>query len=184
MASQKSPFEPPSGWMEIGTIVAPQGLQGELRVNPNSDFPERFEVPGERWIYTPDLAEPQSVQLKKGYFIPGKGLYVVKLATVGNRNEAEAMRGKMLVVPVTDRPKLDPGEFHVADLMGLQVILQDTGEPIGEVVDLLAAGNTLLVVKTSEREVLIPFVQAIVPVVDLAARKVEITPPPGLLDLK
>ena len=40
-------------WIEIGTIVAPQGLHGELRVYPDSDFPERFLVPGTRWLKHP-----------------------------------------------------------------------------------------------------------------------------------
>ena len=38
-------------WLEIGKIVSPQGLTGELRVYPNTDFPERFEEPGKRWLY-------------------------------------------------------------------------------------------------------------------------------------
>jgi 16S rRNA processing protein RimM len=40
-------------WIEIGTIVSPQGLNGELRVYSNSDFPERFLVPGKRWLQAP-----------------------------------------------------------------------------------------------------------------------------------
>jgi 16S rRNA processing protein RimM len=183
MPSYKPPFDPPAGWMEIGTIVSPQGLKGELRVYPNSDFPERFEVPGERWIYGPELAEPQSVKLERGNFLPGKGLYVVKLAGVLDRDGAEALRDKMLVVPSTDIPKLPPGEYHVSELIGLQVILQADRSVVGEIVDLMSAGNTILVVRGPDGEHMIPFVQAIVPIVDLATGLVEITPPEGLLSL-
>jgi 16S rRNA processing protein RimM len=183
MPSYKPPFDPPTGWMEIGTIVSPQGLKGELRVYPNSDFPERFEVPGERWIYGPELTEPQSVKLERGNFLPGKGLYVVKLAGVADRDGAEALRDKMLVVPSTDIPKLPQGEYHVSELIGLQVILQADRSVVGEIVDLMSAGNTILVVRGAQGEHMIPFVQAIVPIVDLAAGLVEITPPEGLLSL-
>jgi 16S rRNA processing protein RimM len=176
-------LQPPTDWMEIGLIVAPQGLKGEMRVYPHSDFPERFEVPGERWLYGEDLQEPQSVQLQRGFYIPGKDLYVIKLANVDNRNQAEALRGKMLVVPVTDRLELDEGEYHVADLIGLQVFLQETGAEIGVVVDLMKMGTDLLVIKTGDKDVMVPFVPAIVPVVDMVKRRIEITPPAGLLSL-
>lgn len=183
MPSYKPPFDPPAGWMEIGTIVSPQGLKGELRVYPNSDFPERFEVPGERWLYGPEWAEPRSVKLERGNFLPGKGLYVVKLAGVSDRDGAEALRDKMLVVPSKDLPRLPKGEYHVSQLIGLRVILQADRSVVGEIVDLMSAGNTILVVRGEQGEQMIPFVTAIVPIVDLAAGLVEITPPDGLLSL-
>jgi 16S rRNA processing protein RimM len=169
--------------MEIGLIVAPQGLNGELRVYPHSDFPERFEEPGERWLYSVGLAVPQSVQLQRGYYIPGKDLYVVKLANVDNRNQAEALRGKMLVVPATDRLELEEGEYHVQDLIGLRVFLQETGAEVGVVVDMMKTGNDLLVIRAGDKELMVPFVGAIVPVVDVVNGRIEITPPEGLLSL-
>ncbi|PMB09463.1 ribosome maturation factor RimM, partial [Fischerella thermalis CCMEE 5328] len=72
-------------WIEIGTIVAPQGLRGEMRVYPDSDFPERFEVPGKRWLLRAGETEPQEVELLTGRIIEGKNLYVVKLAGVDDR---------------------------------------------------------------------------------------------------
>ena len=53
------------GWLEIGKIIAPQGLQGEMRVYPETDFPERFEVPGQRWLLRPGESEPEPVELKE-----------------------------------------------------------------------------------------------------------------------
>ncbi len=49
------------GWLEIGTILTPQGLDGKVRVYPNSDFPERFEEPGRRWLLRQGETEPQPI---------------------------------------------------------------------------------------------------------------------------
>jgi 16S rRNA processing protein RimM len=99
------------------------------------------------------------------------------------------------MVPQSDRPILGEDEYHVRDLVGLEVFNQLTGEIVGEVVDLIAAGNDLLVVRSNSatdnedgqsienKEILIPFVKAIAPVVDLDRKRIEITPPSGLLEL-
>lgn len=260
-------------WITVGRIVAAQGMNGEVRVYPESDFPDRFLVAGERWLRRPGQAQPESVKLKQGRYIPKKNLYVVKFEGINYRDQAEALRDVELLVPESDRPELDDGEFHVLDLVGLEVFLQDTGESIGRVVDLISVGNDLLEIEltrlpesesvsdsagaeaeeamepsleltpslepliaaeaiesaeglgvaegctdleagetaakaeekaqftrrkgrrkaaierrkaarpTKAPRLLVPFVHAIVPVVDLAAGRIEITPPPGLLDL-
>jgi len=192
-------------WLEIGRIVAPQGLNGELRVYPDTDFPERFLEPGDRWLLKPGQSAPEPVKLRSGRYLAGKGLYVVKLEGVNYRDQAEALREARLVIPASDRLDLEPDEFHVADLVGLTVRLQSTGQAIGTVVDIYAAGNDLLAVRLFSETpsptvaaspppagkkpskspnplpLLVPFVHEIVPVVDLAAGYVEINPPAGLL---
>jgi 16S rRNA processing protein RimM len=182
-------------WLEIGTIVAPQGLRGELRVYPSSDFPERFEVPGKRWLLRPGETEPQPVELVRGQYLHGKSLYSIKLAGIDNRNQSEELRGCKLMVPSDDIPELEAGEYHVRELIGLSVFMQESGKLLGEVISVIPAGNDLLEVKLlqedagmkkgkkSSKTVLIPFVDAIVPVVDLAAGRIEITPPEGLLEI-
>ncbi|MEH1939217.1 MAG: ribosome maturation factor RimM [Nostoc sp.] len=178
-------------WLEIGKIVAPQGLSGELRVYPVSDFPERFEVPGKRWLLCSGDIEPQPIELLTGRYISNKNLYVIKLAGVENCDRAEALRGCKLMVPASDRPQLSEDEYHVLDLIGLEVFMQASGELVGTVVDIIPAGNDLLEVKLHEsfatdkkqKTVLIPFVEAIAPVVDLKSNRIEITPPPGLLEI-
>ncbi len=174
-------------WLEIGKIVAPHGLRGEVRVYPSTDFPERFEIPGTRWLRLPHApkAEPQPIELLSGQFLEGKGLYLVRLADVADRNGAEALRNGVLLVPGSDRLPLAEDEFHFSDLMGLRVCLQATGEAIGTVVEIYAIANDLLVVELDEtaEKVTVPFVREIVPVVDLAGGKLEIAPPAGLLEL-
>jgi 16S rRNA processing protein RimM len=175
----------PADFVEIGKIVAAHGIKGELRVYPNSDFPERFERQGRRWLLRPQRSEPEEVELLGGYFQEGKGIYVVRLKGVGDRNAAEALCNSHLLIPADDRPKLGAGEFLVADLIGLPIYQQQTQELVGTVTNVTTAGNDLLEVKLadSDRVILIPFVNPIVPVVDLPNRRIEITPPPGLLEL-
>lgn len=171
-------------YVEIGKIVAAHGLRGEVRVYPNTDFPERFEEPGQRWLLRPNKTEPETIELLEGYFLDGKGLFVVQLEGVRDRNAAEALRGCKLLVLASDRPELEEGEFLVSDLIGIPVYDQATQTLIGTVKDMIPAGNDLLqVTQVDGKVILIPFVEAIVPVVDLDQKRIEITPPPGLLEL-
>jgi 16S rRNA processing protein RimM len=175
----------------VGRIVAAQGLKGELRVNPLSDFPERFTRPGRRWLRHRNGPD-REIQLLSGRQLPGKELYVVRLEGIHDRTAAEALVGHELLVPASERPRLAKGEFHLMDLVGLEVRLLEAsgnGPVIGTVTDLLHAGNDLLEVQLSGtelapgRQLWIPFVQAIVPRVELSEGWIGITPPPGLLDL-
>ena len=138
-------------WLEVGTITSPQGLKGELRVYPDSDFPERFTKPGIRWLKHPQTAAITEVQLRGGRDIAGKNLYVIKLEGIEDRNEAEALRDYKLLVDKSDRPKLKKDEYHVSDLVGLQVYHQQTQENIGVVINLYSAGNDLLEVRLHQQ---------------------------------
>ncbi|MGD1851612.1 MAG: ribosome maturation factor RimM [Cyanophyceae cyanobacterium] len=176
-------------WLTIGIVVGAQGLKGEVRVKPESEFPERFLEPGTRWILPVGAqvsqTEPKPVELLAGR-ANGKGtVYILRLAGTHTRMAAEGLQGATLYVPASDRPPLEEGEFHYLDLLGMTVVDQGTQEAVGIVVDLKTQAQDLLEVKLDQgdRTLLIPFVEAIVPVVDLDQRRVEITPPPGLLDL-
>jgi 16S rRNA processing protein RimM len=185
-------------WLEIGKIVAPQGVKGEVRVVPDSDFPERFLEPGTRWWRRSPDSTPQPIELLRGRYHPGKSLYIVQLEGIRDREQAETWRGCRLLVPASERPQLEPGEYHVMDLIGLLVYHQQTQAYIGQVVDTMVAGNDLLVIqpateenntesgskkKRSQHQLFVPFVEEIVPIVDLESDRIEILPPEGLLDL-
>ena len=136
-----------SEWIEIGKIVAPQGLKGDLRVYPSSDFPERFTEPGKRWLLSPGQVEPISIELLSGRYVPGKGLYVIELAGIKSRQQAEALRNSQLLIEKGDRPQLEADEYYVPDLIGLTVINQLNGKTIGKVINIIFAGNDLLEVE-------------------------------------
>lgn len=179
-------------WLEIGKIVAPQGLKGEMRVLSTSDFPERFEEPGERWLKDVKGNPPQKVQLLQGRFLPGKKLYAIQLAEVKGRDHAEALRGYKLLVAKDNIPDLTEDEYHVSDLIDLKVYNRKNSQIIGKIIDIFTAGNDLLEVELEDKantqssskiRVFIPFVKEIVPRVDIEAGLLEINPPKGLLEI-
>ncbi len=172
-------------WLVIGKIVSPQGLKGEVRVLSYSDFPERFENAGKRWIAASEKAEPQEIMMLSGREVAGKkNLFVVRLEGVNDCDRAESLRNYVLMIPTSDRPYLEPNEYMIADLVGCNVYHQPTGNLLGEVISIIAAGNDLLEVRNSQNEEieLIPFVEAIVPFVDIKQKRIEVTPPKGLID--
>ena len=138
----------PADLLVVGRVVAAQGLKGEVRILPLSDFPERFLEPGTRWLRCRGVP-PRQVKLLAGRSLPGRDLYAVRLSGVPHREAAEALVGAELMVTASDRPTLAPGEYHLLDLTGLEVRLladEENGNPaaIGTVCNLLHAGNDLL----------------------------------------
>jgi 16S rRNA processing protein RimM len=110
---------------------------------------------------------------------------ILAFAGVPDRTGAEALRGTKLCVDAADLPPpADPDEFHDFQLVGLAAVSPE-GDPIGEVagVEHGPAADLLVVRLTGGRRVLVPFVKAIVPTVDLGAGRLVLTPPEGLLDL-
>ena len=171
-------------WLMVGKLVGAQGLRGELKVNPASDFPERFTKPGPRWLRSRQGESPTEIRLNSGRQLPGRSLFVVRVDGVNDRAAAEALVGKELLVESDDRPELEDGEFHLLDLVGLEARLAEGGEVVGTVRDLISGGNDLLEIKRPDGKILlIPFVEAIVPEVHLNEGWLLLTPPPGLLDL-
>ncbi len=170
-------------WMSIGKFIAPQGLKGDLRIKPNSDFPERFTKPGKRWIQkTHEL--PTEIKLIKGKLIPGKSIYILSIEGISSRSSAEKIIGWHLVVPIDSRPSLKDQEFHYFDLIGLEARKDPTKKIIGYVTDLIKGGNDLLEIELVEgKKVLVPFVKEIIPDIEIKEKWLLINPPPGLLEL-
>ncbi len=173
----------PEKWMSIGHFVAPQGLKGDIRIKPISDFPERFTKPGKRWIQK-NIELPTEIKLIKGALIPGKSIYILSIEGVSNRSSAEKIVGWNLVVPVDSRPKMSEDEYHYYDLIGLEVRRGAQKTLIGYVTDLIKGGNDILEIELIEgKKVLVPFVKEIVPEIKITDKWLLIKPPPGLLEL-
>lgn len=176
-------FDLPEEFLIIGKITAPHGIKGELKVLSYSDFPTRFTQRGERYLLPKDSAPAQQVQLLRGYALHSN-LFVVQLAEIGDRTQAEKLRNYLLAVAKNDLPALGEDEFHVSDLVGCAVIYQPLQKTIGTVSAVLSAGNDLLEITSIDGKLtaLVPFVKAIATVVDIPQKRIEISPPDGLVE--
>ncbi|MEO0852725.1 MAG: ribosome maturation factor RimM [Cyanobacteria bacterium J06648_11] len=170
-------------WITVGKVVGAHGLKGALRILSLSDFPERFTDPGDRWLRPaqPQNSAPVPVKLRSGEQQPGKNIFRVRFESIRDRTEAETWVGAFLVVPAGNRLPLDDGEYHVSDLVGMAVFECETGRSLGIVQDILPSGHDLLEIVWQDETYLIPFVEAFVPAVDIANRRLEIAPLKGML---
>ena len=173
-------------WLTVGLITSCHGIHGQVKVKSLSDFEERFLKPGIRWLQK-ENEPPSKIELESGFKQPGKETFILKLNGINNRNHAEKLKGYKVLVKVNDIPKLNKDEFHLTELINLQVKLLENNQfiLIGKVINLENEKNNLLVIKLfkNDKKVLIPFVKQIVPVVDIKNKFIIITPPPGLLEL-
>ena len=161
----------------VGQIGRPHGLRGEVTVQVHTDFPEqRFAVGAQLHGDTGRMFTVETVRSHRGVLL-------VRFAGITDREAAAELRGRTLSVDAAELPDLtDPDEFYDHQLEGLAAVGPD-GATLGRVREVVhAPASDLLVLDTAHGEVLVPFVQAIVPEVDLAAGRVVLNPPAGLLD--
>jgi len=164
----------------VGRIGKARGIKGHAFVMPFTDDPEvRFAV-GSVLQTEPAAAGPLSI----ASFSVASGKLVLSFDGVEDRSAIEALRGVQLVIAREARPELaDPDDFYTSDLIGLAARTV-SGDPLGPVVDVIdIAGSDYLVLDVDGAEKLVPFVRAIVPTVDIAARAVVIDPPEGLFEI-
>ena len=172
----------------VGRVGRPHGIRGELTVQVHTDDPDLRFAAGSVLATEPAARGPLTVASSRWH----SGRLLVRFAGHADRDSAEDLRGTLLVMDSADAaPVADPDEFHDYQLIGLSVRTV-AGEPVGVVTDVLHQGQDLLVIKPPDRpaapgpapgQILVPFVAALVPEVDVKAGQLVIDPPPGLLDL-
>ena len=173
-------------WLVVGLITSCHGIKGEVKVKSLSDFEERFVKPGIRWLQR-ENETPSKKKITSGFKQPGKEIFIIKFQGINNRNLAEQLKKYKILVKTNILPKLKKEEFHLLELINLQVKISENNELkiIGKVINLENEKNNLLVIKLfkNEKKVLIPFDQEIVPLIDINNNFIVINPPKGLLDL-
>lgn len=167
----------------VGRVVKAHGISGEVVVDVRTDDPETRFAPGaELRGKLKGGGAPRTFVVDAARAHGGRLL--VRLAGVDDRDSADTLRGTLFLVDTTDLPAIDdPDEFYDHQLEGLRVRTVG-GDHVGIVAEVLhtAAGELLSVHREDGSEVLVPFVEAIVPSVSLADG-VVIDPPEGLLEL-
>jgi 16S rRNA processing protein RimM len=165
-----------SGLLLVGRILGVHGLRGELKVEPLTDFPHRFQ-PGSELLLD---GEPVRVRRSRRE----RNLVYVTLAGVTSRQAAGALVGRSLYVPEGSTP-LGEGQYYRHDIIGLSV-RDEAGDRLGEVVEILVTGaNDVYIVRGERGELLLPAVDDVVKRIDLQAGEMvvelmeglEFTPP-------
>ena len=158
-------------------VGKPHGLRGEVTVQVHTDDPEGRFVPGAVFATEPPERGPLTLRSVRVH----QGIYLLGFEGHPDRTAAEALRGTRLLVAEQD--EADDEGWREEDLLGFEVVLPD-GSRVGTVSALhVRPVQDLLEVRTDHGQVLVPFVEELVPEVDEEQRRVVVDPPPGLLEL-
>ena len=173
-------------WLIVGLITSCHGINGQVKVKSLSDFEERFIKPGLRWLQK-ENEPPSKIELISGFKNPGKETFILRFKGISTRNHAEKLKNYKILVKTNKLPKLNKAEFHLLELINLQVKMLENEELkiIGKVIDLENEKNNLLVIELlkDQKKVLVPFVKEIVSLIDIKNNFIMINPPKGLLEI-
>ncbi|KDA05726.1 16S rRNA processing protein RimM [Microbacterium sp. CH12i] len=167
--------------LRVGRLVKAHGLKGGLKLELYTDNPERRFVTGAEFtLQVPEASEWHGKSAKVREYRVMNGHPVVFFDDVEDREGAEGLvRAILWIDQDTDEPEDNAWYDH--QLVGLDVYRDE--QIVGQVVRVEhMPAQDLLIVKTGEHEIMVPFVEAIVPSVDVAAGRVTVTPPAGLFE--
>lgn len=175
--------QPEPRYLAIGRILRPHGVRGELRAEILTDYPDRLQDAFAQSLRTLYVGKThRSFTLTNVRFHQGAMLLTFKECTT--RDEADALRGALVEIPMEDAVPLEEDEYYHFQLVGMQVETEE-GEVLGEIVEVFTApgANDVFVVHGSRGEILIPAIEDVVISLDVEAERVVIRPLPGLLDM-
>ena len=161
----------------VARLGKPHGIRGEMTVEVRTDDPDERFTPGATFGTDPDIG---TLTLTRARW--HRDRLMLTFEEVPDRNRAEEIRNTLITVDVSETE--DEDAWYIDDLVGAEVV--HSGSVIGTVSAVTpGAAQDLIHVELADsgREVMIPFVEEIVPVVDLDNNRVEIDPPAGLLDM-
>ena len=142
--------------LKVGVITTTHGVRGEVKVFPTTDEAERFlELD---YVLLDTGRELRKLEIQNVKFF--KNLAILKFKGIDNINDIEMYKGKDLWIPREEGQELEEGEYYVADLIGMNVLLED-GTVFGTLKDVMETGaNDVYVIDTKDRgEVLLPAIR-------------------------
>lgn len=171
-----------AAYLAVARFRKPHGLKGEVHVWVLTDKPESVLAPGRELTPVDDEGRPVGSAVVIERARPYHRHWLLKFRGVDDRTELGRWEQVLLGVPADELEPPAEGEIYEHEVPGAVVVVD--GEVIGTAVGLVAAGGgSLLAVDVRGREVLVPFRRPIVSRVDREARRIELEPPPGLLEL-
>lgn len=158
----------------IGKITGVHGVRGEVRLRT---FEGIEDFPWKSVLIMGDPPRPIAVEKAR----PHKKGFLLVLEGVSTRDDAERLVGSTLAVTRDQLPEAEPGEYYLADLMGMEVVTED-GRTLGSITGVITtAGNDVLEVRGPSEEVLIPAIEDVVLEVNTSEGKVVVRLIEGLL---
>jgi 16S rRNA processing protein RimM len=151
------------GRLEIGEVLKPQGIRGELKVKTFTDAPEDVKKFGTVYI---DGVAYKILSFRVG---PDGAAYM-GLRGIPDRNAAELFRGKKLEGDREDAPELEEGRFYIVDVIGLSCESED-GEFLGTVTDISNLSSDIYTIEKAGKKILFPAVKGVVKKVDIQNKK-------------
>ncbi len=161
----------------VGRVARPHGIRGQVIVNPESDFAElRFKVGQALLVGPPEGGIEREIAEVRFH----QGRPILAFAGVETMEDAERLAGAELWIPQSALAPLPPGTFYRHDLIGCEV--RDSADQV--------VGRVTAVEGTLDRsylvvdgDVMLPLVDGICREIDMAARRIIVDPPPGLIDI-
>jgi 16S rRNA processing protein RimM len=169
-------------YLAVARFRKPHGLKGEVYVWVLTDQPTEVFTPGRRLTPVDEEGRPVGPPVAIERSRPYQRHWLLKFARIDDRAGLQAWGPTLLGVPAAELVPPAEGELYEHEVSGTAVVVD--GEVIGTASDLVGApGCALLAVEVEGREILVPFRRPIVKSVDRAGRRIELDPPPGLLEL-
>ncbi|MDN3204975.1 ribosome maturation factor RimM [Algoriphagus sediminis] len=165
---------------QIGYISKVHGLQGEVVIVLDVDYPEEYEDIQHLFIEQKSRLIPYFLE----HFVLQPGNKVLaKFEELDRVEDVSPLVGSELFLPITELPKLDDDQYYFHELIGFEVIDETKGSigNVEQIYDLQT--QDLLGVTHMEKEVLIPIQDGIIQKVDKTEKKVHCRLPEGLLDI-
>ena len=164
----------------VGRIARPHGIRGQVIVNPETDFvDERFRVGATLWTRGASGEEALTVS---AFRVQG-GRPVIGFDGFTRIEDVDRLAGQELRVPEDALQPLEPGQFYHHQLIGC-VVETTEGDTVGEVERVEGGtGGSRLVIGGRRGEILVPLAAEICVDIDVAARRIRIAPPEGLIEL-
>ena len=163
----------------IGKVVKPFGVKGEMKIEPMTDFPERFTGLTRVYLVSP-AGKEVACEVKSVRYAGGAPFLL--FSGYDSPEKAKAVNGWFIKVPEEEAVRLPEGTYYWFELIGMEVVSED-GEKLGTIVDIFETGsNDVYVMKQGRKETYIPATAEVVRQIDRVAKRMVIRLIDGLME--
>lgn len=163
----------------IGKVVKPWGLKGEMKIEPMTDFPERFKDLGRVYL-VPSSGDEIACQVTTVRY--ANGVPYLTFSGYDTPEEAKTLNGYLIKVPREETVALPEGSYYWFEIIGMDVYSEE-GEKLGTVSDIFETGsNDIYVMKRGKKEIYLPATREVVKQIDKEAKKMVIHLLDGLME--